>query len=598
MLNSLTARASRVALAGTFLIPFALAGAAFAQTADGRSVAEIEKENAALRAKVRRLEAEKENIGLRAKVDQLQGRRSAQVSAAPGAPLATRIETTPGNRTLVMADMPVKAAPIYAPNYAWTGFYFGGNIGYGVGDDRASGTQVTGTSSTALGDYAIGPTGLIGGVQLGYNHQMSPNWLVGFEADFQGSDQSATGCLGTCFNVFVTNPTNHQIFQLTAAHKLDYFGTFRARAGWVDGANLFYVTGGGAYGRFTQTLNNTSLDASSGTAFVANASTTENKFGWVIGAGLESSLGGNWTGKIEYLYMDLGNTATSLPLTPIAGGVPASLAGSTSIRDNIVRAGLNYRIGAPAGPVSAYDAMAAVPPPIYSWTGFYVGANIGYGFSANHTQRDASADLLGQAVSLQGDPGTWVNPKGVLGGVQLGYNWQVSPRGVIGFEADFQGSNQKDTACAVVICGFITSTTPGETGTNFFTTAHQIDFLSTVRGRVGYVASNTLFYATGGAAFAQVKQTFDINSSSAPPEFQTASSTKDMIGFVVGGGIEARVTAGWSAKAEYLYMDLGKINTTFNEGTGPFVTNNVINSNVRDHIVRIGANYHFTSAQY
>ena len=589
------AHCARAALAATFLIPFA--GVALAQSVETRSTAALEKENAALRAKVRRLEAEKENIGLRAKVDQLQGRRAIQTSAAQDAPLATRIETTPGNRTLVMADMPVKATPVYTPLYTWTGFYFGGNIGYGVGDNRARGTQVTGSTSTALGDYAFGPTGLIGGVQLGYNHQMSPNWLVGFEADFQGSDQSATGCLGTCFNAFV--PGDHQIFQLTAAHKLDYFGTFRARTGWVDGGNLFYVTGGGAYGRFTQTLNATSLDTQSGTAFVTNASTTENKFGWVVGAGLESSLGGNWTGKIEYLYMDLGNTATSLPLTPIAGGVPASLAGSTSVRDNIVRAGLNYRIGAPAGPVSAYDAMAAVPPPIYSWTGFYVGANIGYGFSANHTQHDASADFPGQGpVSLTGDPGTWVNPKGVLGGVQLGYNWQVSPRGVIGFEADFQGTNQKDTACATVLCGFITSTNPGETGTNFFTTTHQIDFFSTVRGRVGYVANNTLFYATGGAAFAQVKQNFDINSSSSPPLFLSAGSTKDMIGFVVGGGIEARLTAGWSAKAEYLYMDLGSISTAFDSGTPGFAINNVVNANVRDHIVRIGANYHFTSAQY
>jgi len=600
MLNRWTVRATRAALAATCLIPFATVGA-YAQSADSRSTAEIEKENAALRAKIRRLEVEKENIGLRAKVDQLQGRRSVQPTAVQGTevatpPLVTRIETSSPDRSLVMADLPMKAAPMFVPAYSWTGFYFGGNIGYSVGNDRAQATQTNITSTLASGDYAVAPTGAIGGVQLGYNYQVSPSWLFGFEADFQGSDQKAKGCLVLCLNIFT--PTDTQIIQFTTTHKLDYFGTLRGRAGWIDGGNLFYVTGGGAYGRFNQTYEFTSLDTSSATANVASASTIENKFGWVVGAGLESSLGGNWTGKIEYLYMDLGNTTTSLPTTPVAGSIPSSMVGSTSIRDNIVRAGLNYRIGAPAAPASAYDAMAAVPPAIYSWTGFYVGANIGYGFGAHHTQYDEIANIPGFTIPITGAPGTSVNPKGILGGVQLGYNWQVGQRGLVGFEADLQGSNQKDTACAFIVCAFETSTVPGDTGTNFHTVTHQIDFFSTVRGRVGAVYNNTLFYATGGAAFAEVKQTVDINVTSSTPLFASSPTTKDMIGYVVGGGIEAKLSAGWSVKAEYLYMNLGSINTTFDTGTPPIFANNIVNATVRDHIVRIGANYHFTAATY
>src|SRR3569832_613204 len=121
MSNLLIARSKRVALAATFLIPFA--AGALAQTADGRSTADIEKENAALRAKVHRLEAANENAVLRAKVDQLQGRRPAQAATTDGAQaapqqLVTRIQTTSPDRTLVMADMPLKAAPPPVPYFS------------------------------------------------------------------------------------------------------------------------------------------------------------------------------------------------------------------------------------------------------------------------------------------------------------------------------------------------------------------------------------------------------------------------------------------------------------------------------------------------
>ena len=117
MSDSLLSRFALAALAATFLVP--AANCAFAQTADNRSTAEIERENAALRAKVHRLEAEKDNVALHAKVDQLQGRppvQAATTESAQGAPqqLVTRIQTSAPDRTLVMADMPMKAAALPA----------------------------------------------------------------------------------------------------------------------------------------------------------------------------------------------------------------------------------------------------------------------------------------------------------------------------------------------------------------------------------------------------------------------------------------------------------------------------------------------------
>jgi len=596
MCNFLMVRSRRTALAATFLVP--LAGGALAQSADSRSTADIEKENAALRAKIHRLEAEKENIGLRAKVDQLQGHRPVQTAGAETAqvvprPLVTHIETSAPDRTLVMADMPMKAAPIPVPYYSWTGFYLGGNIGYGVGIDRTqSSNSFPGAVNASAGDTVVTPAGAIGGVQLGYNWQGRSNGLVGFEADFQGSDQKATSCTHSCINVPGTGPGTGPN-SLTVAHNLDYFGTLRGRVGFVDRGNLFYVTGGGAYGHINQALD---LRASgAGARFEASGSASENKFGWVVGAGIESSLGGNWTAKAEYLYMDLGSTTSTL-----TGVLPAAVAQVTSpfaftatsrLHDNIVRAGVNYRFGPRSAPASAYDAMAAVPPPIYSWTGFYVGANVGYGFANDHSQVDFVPAAFGTS-----DPGTSVTPKGVLGGVQLGYNWQAGPHWLAGFEADLQGTRQDDTACSSLFC--VSQTAFGTSDTQAISIQHQLDYFGTVRGRLGYVANNTLFYATGGAAFGHVRETIHVNfSGNVTGQIIDQGFTKDLAGYVVGGGIEAALWDGWSAKAEYLFMNLGNMSNTLDIGVNaPQPLNS--NSTVRDHIVRIGANYHFGAAPY
>jgi outer membrane immunogenic protein len=591
MPNSLTTRATRAALAATFLIPFA--GGAFAQSADGRSTTDVEKENAALRAKVHRLEAEKENIGLHAKVDQLQGRRPVQSTATDGAlaspyPLVTRIETSSADRTLVMADMPMKAGPAPVPYYSWSGFYLGGNIGYGVGIDRYHlGITQDVTSSSTAADSALTPAGAIGGVQFGYNWQGGPNWLAGFEADFQGSAQKATSCV-SCLNI-----PGQAVGDLITTHSLDYFGTVRGRFGFVDRGNVFYVTGGGAYGHVNQSIELRQAQFTAPTfAFDGTATTSENKFGWVVGAGMESSLGGNWTAKIEYLYMDLGSMTTALSGNiPVAGFGTFTTTTTSNIHDNIVRAGLNYRFGPPAGPASAYDAMAAVPPPVFSWTGFYAGVNAGYGFGNDHNQTDLL--LPGSFPGLiTSEPGTSVTPKGGLGGVQLGYNWQAAPHWIAGFEADFQGTAQNDTVCSSTTCIHGFTPTPVD---EIVTVQHQIDYFGTLRGRIGYLYNNTLFYGTGGAAFGHVRESLHVSFSGL---FGDQTNAKDLAGYAVGGGIEAMLSGGWSAKAEYLYLNLGGISSSLevNQGGGSLTA--LSNSTVRDHIVRLGLNYHIGAAPY
>ena len=183
-------------------------------------------------------------------------------------------------------------------------------------------------------------------------------------------------------------------------------------------------------------------------------------------------------------------------------------------------------------------------------------------------------------------------PKGVAGGVQLGYNWQPSAHWLVGFEADFQATSQNDKACGPLLC--LDQTSAGSSGTNFFTVQHQLDYFGTARGRLGVVNNNVLYYATGGAAFAHVKQTAEANSAiSTPPIFSTGGTTADMIGWVAGGGIEAALWDGWSAKAEYLYMDLGSISTAVDVSTPGTPATMTTTSTIRDHTVRLGTNYHF-----
>src|SRR5690348_946995 len=141
-------------------------------------------------------------------------------------------------------------------------------------------------------------------------------------------------------------------------------------------------------------------------------------------------------------------------------------------------------VKAPVAPVAAR----------YNWTGFYVGGNVGYSWAT------ADNDL---SISQQANPslfatlsGTDSNKlKGVIGGVQAGYNWQFNPNWLLGVEADFQASGQKGTTgygATIII--------PSGLGNNpaTVTDSHKLDWFGTVRGRLGVTSDRWLVYATGG----------------------------------------------------------------------------------------------------
>ena len=362
-----------------------------------------------------------------------------------------------GSAPTIAADLaarPYTKAPALAAVYDWTGFYIGVNAGVGLGRNRLQHDWL-GTGSP----YSIytSPQGGFGGGQIGYNWQtgsvLGPI-VFGVEADIQGGGLS-------------DDRTNFSDIGITTTYgqKLDWFGTARGRIGIANGPVLSYVTAGYAFGNVktnaTQTIGGVT------TTFA----TDRTQGGWVVGSGVEAALGGNWTGKIEYLYLNLGNktdVSTLLFATPI----------NTEIRENIFRVGLNYRIGGN----SAYAPVAAA-----NWAGFYLGGNFGSG-----TGRDRSSLSIPAAPILE----TFnLAPDGINGGVQAGYNWQAA-NWVFGLEADIQGSTQKDNKTCVTFC------TPAAISAAYDAT---LPWFGTVRGRLGYSVGSTLFYATGGLAYGSIK---------------------------------------------------------------------------------------------
>lgn len=236
------------------------------------------------------------------------------------------------------ADLPVKA-PIRAPvvaAYNWTGCYVGGNIGYSWGRARGDFNAPDLAALSLPTSYPISsnPRGVIGGGQIGCNQQFDNRWVLGLEADIQGSAERQTRSLSAV-------NSDSEGFSGNVVAKIRWFGTARARAGvLVTPTILLYGTGGLAYGGVSAstTISTFGLPNVNGTTSIGASKT---KVGWTLGGGVEGAFlnWNNWTWKFEYLYIDLGSLSGS-GVDPIVG----AYSWNAKFTDNIIRVGLNYRI--------------------------------------------------------------------------------------------------------------------------------------------------------------------------------------------------------------------------------------------------------------
>ncbi len=193
----------------------------------------------------------------------------------------------------------------------------------------------------------------------------------------------------------------------------------------------------------------------------------------------------------------------------------------------------------------------AAPVPVFTWTGFYLGLNAGYGWGAF---TNGSEQLFGK-------------PSGFAGGVTGGFNWQATQNFVLGLEGDWDlsGINNKTS---LPFFGF--------------NGGGKLTSLATVRARAGFAADRALIYLTGGVAMGSVS--VNVNDWRAVPFFGNNSSFS--AGWALGAGIEYAFTDKISGKAEYMFTSLGaKELFTFSPDW--------VNAGLNVSQIRAGVNYHF-----
>ena len=206
----------------------------------------------------------------------------------------------------------------------------------------------------------------------------------------------------------------------------------------------------------------------------------------------------------------------------------------------------------------AQPAYPAYTSP-FTWTGFYMGVQAGYGWGT--TDAVSSDFALGTTEAFSYGTG------GFLGGLHAGYNWQVNRNLVVGVESDIELAD---------ITG---------SGISSLGNAHHtsIDWLGSVRGRIGFAADSTLFYLTGGLAYGGVSIDRSAGAGFAP----FASSTGLNTGWTLGGGIEHAFSRNITARIEYRYTDLGSVSWT-NSAVGV-----ADHSEVTHHAIRAGLSFRF-----
>jgi len=236
------------------------------------------------------------------------------------------------------------------------------------------------------------------------------------------------------------------------------------------------------------------------------------------------------------------------------------------------------------------------PPPVVSWTGFYVGLNLGGGWDANSGSSGYSAyydprwsigavpaayTAVGPNLFFLPNGNTLGSASGVVGGAQVGYNLQFN-QFVIGAEADFQGTSIGGSGNNAPLTLF--PTVYGNANGNYLTPVGALTganislaWFGTVRGRAGYLITPTLLaYGTAGFAYGQV-------------DAWGFSNTRT--GWTAGGGLEWMFAPHWTAKLEYLYVDLDS-----GGATGGFGWNYGYHVHPQLNVVRAGVNYLFNFA--
>jgi outer membrane immunogenic protein len=290
--------------------------------------------------------------------------------------------------------MPVKAAPMAAPAYAWSGFYAGVDVGYAFGSDNYI-LDPLAVATVGLGNLDLfGSRGFSGGVLAGYNMMIAPRWLAGIEADWNAQDIKTT---------FAPDPAaGTGSFEA----KQKWAASLRARLGYLaTPSTLFYVTGGWAWSEFDVSV----------TGIGGSITGSGNMDGFQGGIGAETAITSNLHARLEYLQTFY-NGANF-------GADFSNNAGISEIKRSVGlgRVALVYQFGPAA-------TAAATPMPATNWTGVYVAGSIGGAMGFGDVHIDGVGDIKGFGVA------------GPMPSLFVGYNYQFAPTWVAGIEAEIAPS--------------------------------------------------------------------------------------------------------------------------------------------------------------
>jgi outer membrane immunogenic protein len=232
----------------------------------------------------------------------------------------------------------------------------------------------------------------------------------------------------------------------------------------------------------------------------------------------------------------------------------------------------------------AADLPSRAPPPVYlppvpifTWTGIYLGGQIGYAWASGNNNFTGFDPFFGGGTFLSTSAGG--TPSGVIGGANVGYNYQIN-QWVLGVEGSVDGTSLSNTAVVAF-----------PDGTSL--TAHtKADIQGSIRGRLGVAWDRALIYGTGGVAFGGFNTDVSILNP-AVPFFANGNVSNTRVGWTVGGGIQYAITNNWSVRAEYRYTNWGTLSDgrlTAAAAPGVFFNGN---RHLNQNQVQVGFDYKF-----
>lgn len=260
----------------------------------------------------------------------------------------------------------------------------------------------------------------------------------------------------------------------------------------------------------------------------------------------------------------VGGSAALAGDRPAPVAAPAAIATSTAAAASAPAA--KSAAAAASAPAPAAASAPAAPAPSYSWSGVYIGGNLGARFSAG-----TFSDVFGSTFT------TSTNTT-FLGGGQAGINYEFGGGFIIGAEAMFDWVGNQNNNIGAALGGALA------------TAAVHNRWVTTATGKFGHAWDRILVYAKGGAAWVGTSNSGLTVSTGAP---LTLSAPSTNWGWTAGIGFEYALWTNWSARVEYDYVGLNRQTFTVGSGTAPFATDIIATKNLNLNLITAGVNYKF-----